>query len=389
MRGHMRNDNTDIQSTKGVNRIELYELVWTEPMRDVARRFGISDVGLAKLCRRVDIPTPKAGYWMKARHGKAVRRLPLSINRNHDESIILTPRVRTVVVHPPVPDDIEEAIRRVSEDNVRIPKASSSHKIIDRWKSVDKRDTLSYEPYRTIGPRTSHIERRRRNFLSFLFRQIERHGGNVTEIDRFKFNATIAGEVVEFAVRERLKQERVPITPEERRSRMYGDRDSRVETVSTGTLKLQVGSYYTASSKKRFCDLPDQPLEVQWKNIQIVLLNEAADVRRIRLSREADERLRVQREVDWLAAEEKRRAENERLEALLSDIENWRRAQDIREFVDAIRATTLQCSNPPPALEEWVTWARTAANAMDPLCKDRRHVSQSSSEDTASSNHRD
>jgi hypothetical protein len=356
---------------EGVNRRQLYELVWSEPMRDVARRFGISDVGLAKLCRRVDIPTPKAGYWMKARNGKAVRRLPLSTNRNHADSIILTPRVRTVVVHPPLPEDIEDAIRRVSEDNVRIPKAPSSHKIVDRWKSVDKRDTLSYEPYRTTRPRMSQIERRRRNFLSFLFRQIERHGGNVTEIDRFKFNANIAGEVVEFAIRERLKQERVPITPEERRTRLYGDRDSRVETVSTGTLKLQIGSYYTASSKNRFCDLPDQPLEVQWKNILIVLLNEAAEVRRIRLSREADERLRVQRELEWLAAEEKRRTEKKRLEALFSDIENWRRANEIRLYIKAKIESSL--THPPQvdALDAWVVWARAAADALDPLLRVR------------------
>ena len=354
-------------ASAGVNRRQLYELVWSEPMRDVARRFGISDVGLAKLCRRVDVSTPMAGYWMKTRNGKTVRRQPLSTNKNHDDSIILTPRVRTVVVHAPLPEDIEDAIRRVSEDDVRSPKASSSHKIVDRWKSVDKRDTLSYEPYRTIGPRVSQIERRRRNFLSFLFRQIERHGGSVAEIDRFKFNANIAGEVVEFATRERLKQERVSITPEERRSRLYGDRDLRVETLPTGTLKLQIGSYYTASSKDRFGDLPNQMLEDQWKNILIGLLNAAAVVRRSRLSREADERLRLQRELDWLAAEEKRRAEQKRLESLISDVIDWRRAQDIREFVDAIGVSALERSNQPAELEEWATWARAAADAMDPL----------------------
>jgi hypothetical protein len=326
-----------------------------------------SDVGLAKLCRRVDIPTPKAGFWMKARNGKKVRRVPLPAARRHDDSVILTPRVRKVVVHTPLPEDIEGAIRRVSADNVRIPKASSSHEIVDRWKSVDKRETLSYEPYRTIGPRVSQIERRRRTFLTFSFRQIERHGRSVAEVDRFKFNATLAGEVVEFAVRERLKQERIPITPEERHSRLYGDRDSRVETVPTATLKFQIGSYYTASSKNRFCDLQDQPLEVQWKNILIALLNEAADVRRIRLSREADERLRVQRELDWLAAEEKRRIEQKRREALFVDIEHWRRAQDIREFVDALHAIAQEHPNEAAKIEAWAMWARSTAEAVDPL----------------------
>jgi hypothetical protein len=62
---------------KTLTRQELYELVWKTPMRRLARQFGLSDVGLAKTCRHHTIPTPKAGYWAKKRHGKIVRRIPL------------------------------------------------------------------------------------------------------------------------------------------------------------------------------------------------------------------------------------------------------------------------------------------------------------------------
>jgi len=34
----------------------LYELVWSESVLELARRLGVSDVGLAKLCRRAAIP---------------------------------------------------------------------------------------------------------------------------------------------------------------------------------------------------------------------------------------------------------------------------------------------------------------------------------------------
>ena len=46
-----------------LNREDLYALVWSEPMVKVARRFGISDVGLAKACRRHKIPLPGRAYW--------------------------------------------------------------------------------------------------------------------------------------------------------------------------------------------------------------------------------------------------------------------------------------------------------------------------------------
>lgn len=48
-------------------RKELYELVWSEPMRDLAKRFEISDVGLAKACRTAEIPVPPRDYWNNRR----------------------------------------------------------------------------------------------------------------------------------------------------------------------------------------------------------------------------------------------------------------------------------------------------------------------------------
>ena len=37
-------------------RLELYQLVWSEPLRKLAKRFGISDVAIAKRCRRSNLP---------------------------------------------------------------------------------------------------------------------------------------------------------------------------------------------------------------------------------------------------------------------------------------------------------------------------------------------
>lgn len=52
------------------SRQDLYDLVWAELVSVVAKRFGISDVGLAKLCRRHDIPLPPRGHWAKVAAGK-------------------------------------------------------------------------------------------------------------------------------------------------------------------------------------------------------------------------------------------------------------------------------------------------------------------------------
>ena len=51
--------------THRLTRQELHQLVWSEPIRLLSKKFDISDAGLAKLCRRHHIPVPRRGYWAK------------------------------------------------------------------------------------------------------------------------------------------------------------------------------------------------------------------------------------------------------------------------------------------------------------------------------------
>lgn len=58
-------------------RQELYNEVWTEPMTTVAKRYEISDVGLRKICVKLDIPVPARGYWAQLAAGQKVEQEPL------------------------------------------------------------------------------------------------------------------------------------------------------------------------------------------------------------------------------------------------------------------------------------------------------------------------
>lgn len=78
-------DNTPIVATPNsaahyrhyFRREDLYNLVWTSPVSEIAVRLGVSDVALAKLCRRAGIPIPGRGYWQRAESGQAVDPTPL------------------------------------------------------------------------------------------------------------------------------------------------------------------------------------------------------------------------------------------------------------------------------------------------------------------------
>ncbi len=64
------------------DRQRLYEEVWSEPTQQVAKRYGVSDVAIAKACALLAIPKPPRGYWAKKVAGqKLPDRPPLSILR--------------------------------------------------------------------------------------------------------------------------------------------------------------------------------------------------------------------------------------------------------------------------------------------------------------------
>lgn len=60
-----------------ITREALYERVWSTPMLKLAEEFGVSDVAVAKLCKRLNVPRPGVGYWAKLAHGKAGPKPPL------------------------------------------------------------------------------------------------------------------------------------------------------------------------------------------------------------------------------------------------------------------------------------------------------------------------
>jgi len=58
------------------NREQIYDEIWSEPIQHVAKRYKVSDVALAKVCRKLSIPRPGRGYWAMKTAGKPLPRRP-------------------------------------------------------------------------------------------------------------------------------------------------------------------------------------------------------------------------------------------------------------------------------------------------------------------------
>jgi len=51
-------------------RDQLYDEIWSVPILQLAKQYGLSDVGLAKICTKMKIPRPPRGYWAKRSYGQ-------------------------------------------------------------------------------------------------------------------------------------------------------------------------------------------------------------------------------------------------------------------------------------------------------------------------------
>ena len=84
----------------------LYDLVWSTPMTKLAESFGISDVGLAKICDRHRVPKPPRGYWAKKEAGKRVKQ---TIFVTVDDPLL---DQVTIEPHDRIPEPAQEIIKQ-------------------------------------------------------------------------------------------------------------------------------------------------------------------------------------------------------------------------------------------------------------------------------------
>jgi hypothetical protein len=112
----------------------LYNLVWAEPKTALAKKFGVSDDWLSKICRTVIIPLPPRGYWAKVAAGKkpptlALRRRDLG---EVDEVTIgqerWSPHEELIINLPPAPifaDSLDDVIAQAKKRLGRVRSVGS------------------------------------------------------------------------------------------------------------------------------------------------------------------------------------------------------------------------------------------------------------------------
>ena len=357
------------------DREELYAMVWAEPMRTLAARLGVSDVGLAKACRRAMVPVPERGYWAKLQHGKATTKPPLSRSAKAPKQVLVSPPRPKPKPSPAAKAVLEQAVARPP---VPVPPdLRRPHALVRHWIDEDQRLRRQYkrEGWGIFGltDLSGDLQQRRLRLYNALFIALESRSFAVTGERNPDVGAVAkkAGEAIEFRIYERQRKTRRPITEEERRWEENRGKTDKATFVAAGDLVLKIKTYARGATPEDFRDAT-APLEDQLA--QAITGFEAAvvELQAWRAEREAAAERARQAEARRLRREERQRLEAARRERLLATAAAWRQAQDIRAFVAA--AERLPAAG-REGFAAWRDWALSQAEALDPLVGDDLNLS--------------
>jgi len=316
------------QESKIITREELYELIWSKPAIKLAKELVISDVGLGKICKRMEIPKPTLGYWRKVEVGRGIPRKP--------KLKPLSPKGQaTVTITPPAPESLAMKNIRKAEhipfpDSLVNPRRLTKRSLASFNKAkTDKRGIL-------ISRNKIHLDihvtqeslDRACLIMDTLIKEMESRGIKLlTTGERpLKTIVEVGGESIEISLDEKTRRlDHKPTAEEKENYKEHYWMIPRYDHLPTGDLSLKIHDWH--APRKVWYDGKRQRLE-RCLGSFIQGLRETAS--QIKVARE-QHRLN---EIRW-EEERKLRAERERLaqienrkaEKLMADASSWQQAE--------------------------------------------------------------
>lgn len=369
---------------QNIKRKELYKLVWQKPMTRLARDYGLSDVGLAKLCRRHNIPRPPRGYWAQKEHGKAPRQVPLSDPDNNGDIQLREPELGK----PPSKERAQAAEKLAQEkaDEMKIEVATDLdhlHPLVQRARNVLQNAKVEANGLIQAGEAASlnivsskESLNRALLIMDAIIRGLEHRGyavkrGPEVEID---------GVALKFSIFEDLETKR-ELDEKLSLKDPYEFNHSRFKETKlpSGNLTLSIDSgevSWRQSIRRRWRDIERSRLEARLNKFIAGLIEVSVRVREFEAEKkeqkEREYREQLEREAAARRLEAKRKEykkEKARLKKLLIQAENLQLSRNLRELINIVKSSPKALSQiaPDTPLEEWLEWATSQADRLDPL----------------------
>jgi hypothetical protein len=359
---------------------DLQDFAWSAPMRDLAAKVGISDVGLKKLLKSHGVITPPQGFWNRVHARKPVPKCPMAPTRRPGESgrVHLDSRFASVLTAvEPLPSSgpfrsagIPEDLNELYAQELKAIGRATVPRTLGRFhcglaqifrQEERRRVKFAASNWRWDAPRfESAVDRRRLRILNAIFTVLSRRGHSADAYERdgqIHAGATIGdnhlGLHIEVAGRNGGAQVK----------------ESTSDLPVSTALVFTVDPGFDRKNCTSWQDDPTGKLETKITEIAaaIVVAGEAKFRRGLK---EAEER-----EAQFRRWEEQRRQEDiarrnrERLKHLRESGQRLREAQDLRELIlrvrEAVKVGSVDVDS--SRLEEWEGWASAEADRLDPI----------------------
>lgn len=356
-------------------------------MVKLSEQYGLSDVGLAKICKKHNIPRPPRGYWARKATRYKVKRLPLPPGDNDTIAITPNPYSRTNSKLKDSVSMINHAQRLDQETAVVPDRLSNPHPLIKQ--SSEILNALQSDDVGLVAPPkkgclditvSNGSLRRALRIMDTMIKVLDKKGYGVY-LSGGRTKTNILDVHISFGISEKLvTKKKWPDEHDLEGRYRFGHSRFTEERVPSGDLCLSIHEaedFYIYGCQQNWNDGKKSKIEKRINSFLDGLVTVAiAKIERDE-EREEEERQRIERQIQL---EEKRRLraelrrnyleEEARVTKLISEAENWKRSQILREYITEIETHAhgdeLPFSLDKP-LVEWLKWARNQADRLDPL----------------------
>jgi hypothetical protein len=393
----------------------LYHEVWTTPITTLAKKYGLSDNGLRKVCAALAIPLPRRGHWAKVAAGYQLGVPLLPATDGRTSFVCRLPDAESSEA-PALRRDAGLQERLAFEGNpknavVALAELAKPHRLVTSAVPVIRAEVAGLQRSRDyVPPRRKPDDPWEIDWAATAkpnWRDYEQRG--VMELDEDVLPVRVSIEAVDRALRiwdallHACEARGMRVSAASRQVKISDgtdyvglrmsekvDRITRpaawggeqtVRRTPTGCLRM----FVIHLGETKFEDTPERPLEAQLNSILVWIHRSLASQRTGRAvaaeKKQAEEATaRIQAEERAAAAEAARlreeeirkqqaaqAAEAERERLLMAEANAWRDAAAIRAYTVHLKtAAAIGGAVIAPALMEWLTWADAFADKLDP-----------------------
>lgn len=379
----------------------LYGEVWKEPLLTVSKRYGVSDVALAKVCRRLAVPLPGRGHWARVAAGQVIERVPLRRLPKDRPDAFLGRRPKPTAATPATHALVEQ--ERTPEARIVVREVlTNPHRLVALSARAFNKKGEPRHGRRSLRISVSvGLLDRALRVMDALLKAMEARGLKVevtpihkpdpngvrrrTGVEPNDTRVLVDGEWVSFGITEVAEsRELPPATPEAGRRSLFPP-SRQYERVPTGRLSLYLRFDSYETGRRHWAEGKRQRLEDRLNEFlgQVYLRAETQRKQRERYElarREREEEERLRREAAARAQDEERRAKD-----LSDQVARWRFAREVRRYVremHAICASVGRRVNPDGPYGALVAWAEEYAERIDPLTPMREEAERIRAEET-------